>query len=676
MPRGWDTLQTPLSETEDSFEFAMNLKVKVQEAMNPWSIFAGAWFVHGAVLVLVFSEYAAATTLSLSSRLQAYTAIGCLLIVEIILVTILSATLELLLSRFRGKLWVDLIKALSVATTVGILVASSLKFRQTSVHLKATDLWFAYDNFVQLLQEGRPLEVAALLMFPLGVVALGAVVLVGFRRIRRTQPRVRPRWLLAVSLISCAGLIGAYQYTPGVRIFWSDFTPEGFWVTRHIEPFGFLGNVSIYSSDTAGPGGAPIEEYRSPQRQGLPNVVLIMLESLPWKRTSFAGDRNATTPNLDRLAEESLVFSRSYAVSTHSDYAQMAILSSLHPRKFDKHDIYSPIEYPRTLLWDVLQKAGYSTEMFSCQNERWGNMLNFLNTPGLELLRHAPNWPKAPHKGRGARSKVHDETVVSAWIKWRGLRGRRPYVSYLNFQSNHFPYEIPATAKHARVPFAMSSSVAFFGYPRAELEVMKNRYYNALEYADSQVGRILATIRERGEWEQTAVIVVSDHGEAFYEHNLPTHGHALFEEQVRSFLLMRLPGLAPRVVDESVSHLDIVPALLDYLDLPPHGNFQGSSEIIDPEYSADGRSFFFSIQGITHEDGVLRDQWKYIVNWDRRSRALYDLSADPNEDHNLFPERTQKTLEMDRLLQEFLATQLGYYREEIWRQGRYVGSLR
>ena len=77
----------------------MNLRVKAQAAMNPWLIFTGAWLVHGAALVLMFLEYAAASTLSLSSRLQAYTAIGCLLIVEIVLVTIRSSILELLLSK-------------------------------------------------------------------------------------------------------------------------------------------------------------------------------------------------------------------------------------------------------------------------------------------------------------------------------------------------------------------------------------------------------------------------------------------------------------------------------------------------------------------------------------------------------------------------------------------------
>jgi lipoteichoic acid synthase len=653
----------------------MNIRVEARAAINPWPIFAGTWLVHGAVLVFMFSEYAADSPLSLRERLQAYAAIVCLLTLEIVLLTALSAIFELLTSGLRDKRWVDSLKSLSVASTVGLLVVSSLKFRQTSVHLKSTDLWFAYSNFLQLVQEGQSLEVAALLLFPLSVITLGALVFAGLRATRKTTTRVNPWLLLMVTLVSCVGLAGAYRFSPGVGLFWSDFTPEGFWVTRRIKPLGLLGNASIDSSGTPSRMGALIGDYRPPRRRDLPNVVLIMLESLPWKRTSFAGDRAPSTPNLDRLAEESVVFSRPYAVSPHSDYAQMAILSSLHPRKFDHHDIYSPIEYPRTLLWDVLQSAGYSTEMFSCQNERWGNMLNFLNTPGLELLRHAPNYPEGTHKGRGASSKVHDETAVSEWIKWRERSAQHPYFSYLNFQSNHFPYEIPLTARRSHVPFELSSPVTFFGYARSELEVMKNRYYNALEYADGQVGRILATIKERGEWEQTVVIVVSDHGEAFYEHELPTHGHALFEEQVRSLLMMRLPGRTPQFVDEPVSHLDIVPALLSYLDLPQHGNFQGSSEILEPGYSAEGRSFYFSIQGITQEDAVLRDQWKYIVSWDRRSRALYDLSADPNEVRNLYPEQAEKAAEMDRVLQQFLADQLSYYSEKGWNQGRYIAAL-
>ena len=230
--------------------------------------------------------------------------------------------------------------------------------------------------------------------------------------------------------------------------------------------------------------GAPITPYTAQVGAEPLNVVLVMLESLPWKRTFLGEGDPALTPALASLAAESVVFGRAYTPSTHSDYAQMAILSSLHPRKYDRHDYYVRIEYPRTLVWDALSEAGYSTSLFSCQNERWGNMLSYLNTPGLGVLRHSLDWPGARHRGRGAGSKVYEETPVAEWIRWRRGRGPEPYFSYLNFQATHFPYDVPPEADRPLLPERLDFEASYLDYPEDKVPVMLNRFGNALRYAD------------------------------------------------------------------------------------------------------------------------------------------------------------------------------------------------
>ena len=125
-----------------------------------------------------------------------------------------------------------------------------------------------------------------------------------------------------------------------------------------------------------------------------------MLESVPWSRLFGPESRPDATPRMNALAAESIVFARAYATATHSDYAQTSILAALHPRKFERHDYFIDLDYPRTLIWDLLRPAGYRTALFSCQNEGWGNMQAFLRTPGLELFRHSPDWPAAPRARR------------------------------------------------------------------------------------------------------------------------------------------------------------------------------------------------------------------------------------------------------------------------------------
>ncbi len=661
------------------------MKGPLHTALAQLPALAAGWIPHGLVVLFVFYTRVPPDLVGAAERIAIFLAIFSLLLLELALAAALACLCEAALGRLHRGWVADLVKALALALAVGGLVASSLKFWTTGVHLKESDLWFARTNFRQIVEEAQVAEALVLLGLPLAALALAAGVLVQLRRRRARDAAAGARALALTAAGAAAVLALTFALSPAVRTFTTGFIPETYWLARSTHGFSPPAAAAAAGAAAAGGRGPAIGEYPprpgtrvAPRAPGVrpANVVLVMLESVPWSRSGLApGGREGIVPHLERLAAESVVFTRPYAVSTHSDYAQMAILSSLYPRKYDRHDYYGAIEYPRTLLWDALEPAGYATSLFSCQNERWGNMLAFLDTPGLEVLRHSPSWPRAPHKGRGVESKVYEETPVSEWMRWREERGTEPYFTYLNFQSNHFPYEVPAEAPRPFAPFALDFPASFLQYPVEKVPVMLNRFDNALAYADRWLGEIVGFLEARGEWERTALVVVSDHGEAFYEHGQPTHGTSLYEEQVRSLLLLRLPGVEPRVVEEPVSLLDVGPALLAYLGLPPHGNFQGRADILEPGYSAAGRPLFFTIQGLTFEDGLLLDGWKYVVNWDRRERRLFDLAADPGETDDLLAAEPEKAEALDRTLRGLLSRQLAYYAERGWRDGYYPPPL-
>ena len=98
----------------------------------------------------------------------------------------------------------------------------------------------------------------------------------------------------------------------------------------------------------------------------------------------------------------------------------------------------------------------------------------------------------------------------------------------------------------------------------------------------------------------------------------------------------RSPGRGPFLRKVAKYHIlsgavAIVLTILAALGLPPHGNFQGRGDVLDPAYRGAGRPFFFTIQGMTSEDGGLRDGWKYLYNLDIGQARLYDLGTDPGE---------------------------------------------
>jgi arylsulfatase A-like enzyme len=405
------------------------------------------------------------------------------------------------------------------------------------------------------------------------------------------------------------------------------------------------------------------------------NVLVLMLESIPWDRLHGLEARPESTPRLLELARRSIVFDRAYATSTHSDYAQTSILASLHPRKGPGHDYFTRLDYPRTLFWDPLHALGYRTALFSCQNESWGNMIAFNRTAGLELFRHSPDWPDAPRRGEGAESKVFEPAPVAAFFEWLDREPARPFAVYLNFQATHYPYMVPEGWPAPYQPSALDFATTFLSYPRDKIPVMENRFHNALAYVDLHVGRVLDGLAARGLLEKTALLVVSDHGEAFYEHGMPTHGTMLLEEQVRTAMLLSLPGEAPRRVEQPVSVLDAIPVVFRYLGLPRHGNFQGRDDVLDPGYDGAARPLPMTIQGMTREDGLLLGDWKLVLNHDRRERALFFLGDDPGELRNRAAAEPERAAALERELVSVLGEQLEYYRARGWESGRYPPPL-
>ncbi len=584
------------------------------------------------------------------------------------------AGVALLLERWtRGRLLREIFAAgLLVGTSVlfswGVL--SSLKFRWVGAHLNRDDLWFLLRSLLQVGGEGTDLERLGLfagLMLPLGLLLLGYLLALRFRH----QPlNIPPAGLFRLAGVVLVGSVAASAFHPAGRQAAFQVLPESKLWSRFRAPSAAL---AIPSEARSGP---LMEQHRPNRPSRRFNVLVIMLESVPWSRLFGPQARPESTPNLLSLAQEGTVFERAYATSTHSDYAQTSILASLHPRKFPRHDTFHDLSYPRTLFWDPLVPLGYRSAVFSCQNEHWGNMIAFLRTPNLQLLRHSPDWPDAPRRGRGTETKVFEEVPIRGFFDWLDREPGRPFAVYLNFQATHFPYVVPPEFSVPYTPFEINFPVTFLHYPQEAIPIMENRFHNALHYVDWAVGQLVSGLRARGLWEQTALVVVSDHGEAFYEHGLPTHGTTLFEEQVRTAMLLRLPGERPLRIREPVSVLDAIPVLYRFLGLNRHGNFQGRDDVLEPEYRAADRPILMTIQGMTHEDGILVGRFKLIRNWDRGDAAFFDLELDPEELHNGFLTGHPAIPFLELRLRTLLETQLAYYRARLWEEQRYPPPLR
>ncbi len=420
------------------------------------------------------------------------------------------------------------------------------------------------------------------------------------------------------------------------------------------------------------------------EKTARPNVVLVMLESVAPSHMSGYGYHRPTTPTIDAIAKRGLQMRRAWTTATHSNYAQMAVLSSLFPRRVHGLDQYKRIDYPRFLFHDVFDTLGYDTATISSQDESWQGMRRFQDTGTATWFWHSHDFT-GEHLDSGVERIVPDDATTDEILAWINKPRDKPFSLYINFQGPHFPYTIAAEAPRRWTPDLPTwSTFGYLGFPEGEKDLVINRYDNAIRFLDDQIARIEKKLDTLGELDNTLWILTSDHGEMFFERGLVTHGKTLNEVEARVPIIMAWPGhIEPEQRLEPVSHLDILPTVLDLLNLPPHPSWQGRSfRLADPD-GIGRHAIFLNIQGLRFADAVICWPWKLIIERTNKKRYLYNLESDPEERDNLIaaerpPARyTEIEARLDDTLNQQLLAQLDYHAvEDKTRTQRFQPRMR
>jgi arylsulfatase A-like enzyme len=204
--------------------------------------------------------------------------------------------------------------------------------------------------------------------------------------------------------------------------------------------------------------------------------------------------------------------------------------------------------------------------------------------------------------------------------------------------------------------------------------VVRDLYANSLAYADAQLGTVVAALHASHRWDSTLVVILGDHGEAFYEHDLPAHGNALFQELTRVPLVVRVPGQTARVDSLPAASIDVPPTVLGALGLPPHPAFQG----IDLGDSVGRRhrpEFLLVKTPMRHAAGIVQDGAKLIVDTRTGDATMYDLRRDPGEHHPLDPAWTARGRALNASLTAWWNAQLAYYASPSAKRHFYAPAI-
>ena len=379
----------------------------------------------------------------------------------------------------------------------------------------------------------------------------------------------------------------------------------------------------------------PKESRNSKREPGSPpSFVVLVLDGASAKHMGLYGGMEDTTPVLDALGGESVVFD---AVVTQAVYTIASIGSLLTGQYPDRHQSVSFADRLRddvVTLPSILSRAGYRTAAFP------GNAV-VSKTFGLDrgYQEFFPVWEREGYTG-------HGDSVVSAFKGWVEGRPEEPFFAYVHLREPHFPYNPPPPfdtrfGPDSPYPGGIDDTAlvdylnrkAASGEPPSEevLARVRGLYLGNLAYVDSLVGEVLSMLEP-----STIVVLTADHGEALFEHGFLGHNTQLYEESIRIPLLIRAPGLAPRRVSDLVELIDLTPTIAELAGLsnvPGAFGFQGRSLVpaLAGSSLSNPKLAFSRTLWAKPRYSVRGERFKLI--WDSRTGAseLYDLESDPGE---------------------------------------------
>ncbi len=354
------------------------------------------------------------------------------------------------------------------------------------------------------------------------------------------------------------------------------------------------------------------------------NILLITVDTLRAD-LGYAGYPKPVSPNIDALAARSVVFERSYALASYTGKSVGPLLSGKYPS--ETHRGWGHFNrYPRddTMVAERFQSAGIHT---------FGAHAHWYFTPPYGLARGFDTWDtSAVPRGAG-----HDEdaTVTGDKLTEVALRmlGNAEHTKSRFFAWFHYFDPHSEYARHRDAPDLGSGQRAL--------------YDGEVWFTDKQIGRILDFVRNQPWAARTAIVLTSDHGEAFSEHYMIRHGVEIWEELVRVPLMFYVPGIPARRVPQRRSAIDIVPTLLDLMHVMwPTGegpfDFISGRSLLDDMLPADGvpaeqRDILIDMPAGPNNDerrAFIQGDLKLYVSNGVRSQ-LFDLAADPSEKRDL-----------------------------------------
>ena len=364
----------------------------------------------------------------------------------------------------------------------------------------------------------------------------------------------------------------------------------------------------------------------TPKGKGPQNVLMVVIDALRSDHLGCYGYERNTSPNIDRFAQDAVRFTQLVPQSSWTRPSVASILTSTYPAVHGAQDRPDLLRTGLPSLPATLDGLGYETHMLMSNINClpiWGFGHGFFRVVDL--------CTDEPSKNGEADAEVVDEAIETL----RLVQGR-PWYVYVHLMSPHAPLNPPQELIRKFTPKEIAAKRPE-DLTSTEFRTLIFAPYDAeIAFVDAQFGRLVDELKRMGEYDNTILALLSDHGEQFWEHGSRGHGYSLFEEELRIPLLLK-PGdhaYGGEVRDALLETVDVAPTILELLGARPEPRFMGRSfvqVIHDPALLGRPSAFASLRLGARHERMVKTNQFKLIEEPIVGEMKWFDLVDDPEE---------------------------------------------
>ncbi len=358
------------------------------------------------------------------------------------------------------------------------------------------------------------------------------------------------------------------------------------------------------------------------------HIFLYVLDSLRADHLSCYGYKKNTTPNIDNLAADGVMFKNSFTPSTWTRPVAASLLTGLYPEVIKLQTRFDMFPSFVNSLPEILQKEGFKTSAFTAMgnvssetgfDKGFDNFINLYNEPSICALRDKSNALSYKNKREVTMPTAEDiNRFIFPWLE--------DYVACNSFSfiwaiDTHSPFILPNNDDKKRPSVKRGEG---YKYSQKNKELIVEQYDKVISYADDCIGLLVQKLKNLKIYEDSMIIITSDHGEAFNEHGFFSHGNIPYDELINVPLIIKFPDYIRIRRGENISELvqliDLFSTILSVADIKYNTKYIQSKDLlllIEGKVKALHRYVYSETQSLPFlkkHFSVRSQYWKYMYS--------------------------------------------------------------